>query len=186
MRTTQSKTSVGLCNGDFFDYNSPETHNYDIKAIAQSLAKNCRFNGHNDGDKNYSVAEHSVWVSRLVPPKMALEGLLHDASEAFTGDIQKPLKEMLPNFKKIEDRIEEALAAFFGLAYPFPPEIKQADVMMYKAERQQIATSVNDGIWHTEALPAEIKIECWGFKKAKEEFINRFDELTNGQYRKAA
>lgn len=178
MRTRQTKDSVGLSNGDFFDYNTPETHDYDINTIAHSLAKICRYNGHTDLDWHYSVAEHCVHVSRLVPPEMALEGLLHDASEAYTGDIQKPLKEMLPEFKKIEDRIEQALAAKFDLRYPFPPEIKVADKMVYQAERQQVATSVADSIWN-KADVADIRIKCLPIRKAREQFLARYEELTS-------
>jgi 5'-deoxynucleotidase YfbR-like HD superfamily hydrolase len=183
MKTPQTKNAIGLSNGDFFNYDSPETHDYDIEAIAQSLSKICRFNGHNDGDAHYSVAEHSVLVSRTVPPEYALEGLLHDASEAFTGDIQKPLKEKLPCFKKIEDRVEKAVATFFNLRYPFPSEIKQADKAVYQAERQQIATAVHDSIWNKGVPPANVKIRCLSPKRAKREFLERFEELRNAQER---
>jgi hypothetical protein len=89
-----------------FDYENIEANHIDIDDIAHSLSMNCRFNGH--CDKFYSVAEHSVNVSELVRPEWALAALLHDATEAYMPDVNKPLKLFWGlNFdiKKFEDRI---------------------------------------------------------------------------------
>lgn len=75
----------------------------DIRDIAHSLALINRFNGHSQ--EPISVAQHSVYVSRLCAGPYALQGLLHDASEAYLGDVTKWLK-MSPTFKPY--RIAEA------------------------------------------------------------------------------
>ncbi len=178
----QTKYSIGLSNGDFFDFENPEVHNFDINVIAQSLSKICRYNGHNDGDAHYSVAEHSVYVSYLVPPEDAFEGLMHDASEAFTGDMQKPFKELIRHvYGPIEERIEAAIAKQFGLRFPYPASVKIADGRIYKTEREQIATAVVDNEWYRDLQPTDIQIKCLPPKKAKAFFLDRFMELTNVQ-----
>lgn len=65
----------------------------DITDIARSLANQCRFLGHLPG--HYSVAQHSVLVSRIVNPANALHGLLHDAAEAYLGDVIRPYKHLV-------------------------------------------------------------------------------------------
>src|SRR4051812_16341267 len=97
--TPQTKSAILLHNGDFFDFKDPRNHNYDIKAIAHALSNLCRYTGHSK--RFYSVAEHCVLVSRLVDPRFAFEGLMHDASEAFCGDVASPLKKLLPGYARI-------------------------------------------------------------------------------------
>ena len=97
----------------------------------------CRYTGH--VTSFYSVAEHCVLVSHLVPSKYALCGLLHDASEAFVGDVASPLKKLLPEYQKIEDNIQKSIARNYDLPFPFPEEIHVADKQLYWTERQTIA-----------------------------------------------
>jgi hypothetical protein len=71
----------------------PRPEDFDIKEIASALGKACRYAGHCFGF--YSVAEHSVLVSQIVPPEFALTALMHDATEAYLVDIPRPLKPYL-------------------------------------------------------------------------------------------
>lgn len=101
-----------------------------IEDIAHGLSRVCRFAGQCAGFM--SVAEHSVAVARIVmttDPDHALEALLHDASEAYLGDMPRPIKhlpEMAP-YREAEERAERAIAQKFGLVYPWPQSVKDAD-----------------------------------------------------------
>ena len=70
---------IETVSGRKFYFLNPNPEDIDIEDIAHALSMQCRFTGHTKWF--YSVAEHAIWVSYLVPVHLALEGLLHDASE---------------------------------------------------------------------------------------------------------
>lgn len=119
----------------FFSLN-PQADDVDIVDIAHALSNKCRFAGH--CREFYSVAQHSVLVSRELPPEFALWGLMHDAGEAYFADIPKPIKAMNPIFKEIEDKILKVVAEKFGLVWPEPIEIKAADNALLAAEARDL------------------------------------------------
>jgi uncharacterized protein len=82
----------------------------------------------------YSVAEHCVYVANALPPCLKLEGLLHDASEAYLADLPKPVKMGLPDYNLLETQVETIIAEKFCLACPTPSEVKSADLAMLKRE----------------------------------------------------
>ncbi len=180
----QTKSSISITGGQFFDLLAPEKSEYSIDVIATALANLCRYTGH--VTRFYSVAEHSVLVSKICPPLYALEGLLHDASEAFVGDVSSPLKKLLPAYQQIEDNIQEDIAKRFNLVYPFPECIHRADKQLYWSERKAVAPAV-DLLWNKEFRASrKVEPQGWTPAKAKKEFLKRYKELTtNDEYRKA-
>ena len=172
----QTKSSISTVSGRFFDIPAPDQYQYDIDEIATALSNICRYTGH--VEKFYSVAEHSVLVSRLVPERLALAGLLHDASEAFVGDVSSPLKKLLPEYREIEDRVQHAIARWFDVPYPFPHEVHEADKRMYWNERTNVAPGPKDTLWHTEFRAAR-KVHASGMSPvmAKRFFLKRFKEI---------
>ena len=99
----------------------------DIEDIIHSLSSMGRFNGHTP--RLYTVAEHSMMVARIVAPEHRLGALLHDAAEAYIGDIISPVKrKMGVNMQRLEERIERAVEQRFGVLIN-TQEIKRADMI---------------------------------------------------------
>ena len=104
---------IRTVNGQKFFFENPGDYHYSIEEIARGLSRVARYNGHTDGQV-YNVAQHSLLVSYLVPELYALQALLHDASEFVTGDITKPLKNLIDThsndfFSDLEEDIQRAM-----------------------------------------------------------------------------
>jgi hypothetical protein len=143
-------STILTSSGRYFDIMRPTVDMVVEIDIARGLANTCRFAGHTR--EFYSVAQHCVLVSKLVPREFALAGLLHDAAEAYVGDVVSPLKQYLPNFKTIEQRIERVIARKFGLSFPWPKDVKYADVRALRFERQHLMHPCGD--WNLERYEA--------------------------------
>ena len=141
MTPTLPPGSYSLADGSMFNLLAPDPALITIDLIAIGLSKTCRYSGQLPGDVFYSVAEHSVLVSHLVPAPLALAGLLHDASEGLgMSDVVSPLKKLLPDYKAIEARVMCAVAKAFNLdedAFD-SADVKAADRAILEAEQIQI------------------------------------------------
>lgn len=128
-----------------------------IEDIAHGLAYQCRFNGQTR--EFYSVAQHSLVVAELVPPPLRMAALLHDAAEAYLGDMVKPLKVLLPAFAELEERVSALIAGAFGIDFADYAPIKRADLIALATEKRDLMPHSSerwaylDGI---AALPARI------------------------------
>lgn len=107
-----------------------------ILDIAHSLSNLCRFAGHTR--EFYSVAQHSVRVALTLPPELQLAGLLHDATEAYVVDLPRPIKNLLPDYKKLEARVWEAISFRFGVARFEHPLIKEMDNRALRTEWEEL------------------------------------------------
>lgn len=146
----------------------PRAEDLDIRDIAHALSNICRFTGH--VRKFYSVAEHSVRVSELLPPPLKLWGLLHDASEAYMCDLASPVKSQCPGYRAAEVKLEFIIAERFGLEWPRPAEIKAADVLLFLAEKRDLMP----GKSFTVEYP---RIRPWSPATAKARFLRAFRAL---------
>lgn len=155
----------------------PRPEEIDIDDIAHALANSCRYAGH--CESFYSVAEHSVLVSLVVPAEDALAALLHDATEAYLVDIPRPLKPFLTGYKELEDRLWNVIADKFGLTHEMPASVKQADNAVLLAEQKAIMKPA-PAPWCVPGEPAAVQIPCWSPGRAEQMFKLRFQELTAG------
>lgn len=159
---------------------NPQQDEIQIEDIGNALAKLCRFTGHTR--KFYSVAEHSVYTSRLVPKQDALWALLHDASEAYISDLNRPLKHFTqvgPTYKEVEDIVQRAICVKFRLPEEEPASVKKADNALLYAEKEALLPPMDWGIkWADEETPADIVIKGWSPEIAATEFFHRYYELT--------
>lgn len=166
--------TILLQSGLYFDLLDPESSVFTIEDIAHALSNICRFTGH--CSSFLSVAQHCVHVSHQVPDEDALAGLLHDAAEAFVGDVAKPLKMLLPEYSVIEARIEAAVLARFGIA-AIPESVKDADLRMLATEQLQLMRNRDNWV-HTEGRqPYPLVLPRWTPAEAKRMFLYRFGDL---------
>ena len=144
---------------------NPAVEDLAIEDIAHALSLICRYGGH--VRRFYSVAQHSVLVSRLVAPEHAAWGLLHDASEAYLADVVTPVKRFMANYQETETGLMRAVAARFGLGWPQPHEVTWIDRGMLRVERRDLMGPAR----------LDMRIEPWDPARAEEEFLERFGEL---------
>lgn len=153
----------------------PRPEEIEIEDIAHALAHICRYGGH--CSKFYSVAQHSVLVSLIVPAHLALLGLMHDATEAYCGDMIRPLKDGCPDYRRVEDSLWSAVRVRFDLP-EMTPEIKYADLVALSTERRDLIPSKRE--WRTTIThpPRFQRIVPEAPVLAKRRFLERFEELT--------
>lgn len=156
----------------------PRPEDFDIRDIAHHLGMICRYNG--ACKYRYSVAEHCVLMSNRVPVEFALDALMHDFAEAYIGDFIRPVKRSMPAFKALEHQICMVGAPVFGLTYPWPAIVHEADTRILIDERTVLHGPLHhrkpwemDG--HTE--PLGVKIHAWNQYTATEMFLDRYNEL---------
>lgn len=176
LSNAQVPPKVQLRSGTMFDYTNIKHMLFDIEDIAHALSNMCRFNGHTN--KFYSVAQHSVLVSELVPEEHALAALLHDAAEAYCGDMVSPLKQLLPVYQSIHTTIEQNLYRSVGVEWPVHACVKDADVKMLATEVRDLMTP-HPAHWAfiSDQVPCEEIIHPLPPMGAKELFLDRYFSL---------
>lgn len=142
--TSSHLGQFNTASGRIIDLRNPSEDQIDIEDIAAALSRICRFGGH--GNSFYSVAQHSVLVMHLVRRSSQLQGieleaLLHDAAEAYLGDVISPLKHLLgASYKTLETNFETVLAQKFDLRMhsPIKDAVKAADIEALKLEHEAL------------------------------------------------
>jgi uncharacterized protein len=170
---------IELVSGKHFYFLEPKEDDFVIEDIAHALSNTCRYTGH--CSRFYSVAEHSVLVSKLLHgTAYELAGLLHDASEAFLADISRPVKAHLANYYELEDKLMEVIAQKWGFEYPLHPAVKHCDVVMLSTEAHYLIPSQGkEWYWGGKrpSVTAGIRPSCLEPKVAKNLFLERYREL---------
>lgn len=154
---------VPTASGRIFWPLDPHVEEVDLYDIATGLSRINRWGGATRIP--YTVAQHCMYVAdevvRMGAPEQEAAALLHDAAEAYIGDLTRPLK-VLPEFaayKVIEEGIERVVALRFQLEYPWHPAIKAADEAVGTAEALQIISMEPElAAKHYTGKPADIVI----------------------------
>jgi uncharacterized protein len=157
----------------------PRAEDVCIEDIATHLSKECRFAGACRGF--YSVAEHSVLVSQVVPQEHALQALLHDAPEAYVKDIPRPLKRGLGStYADIEELNWLAICDAMGIGSILHPCVKAADDAVLLAERDALMPEGGPR-WEIESGVGPVLVTVRGLEwhEARALFLQRYRELTH-------
>ena len=180
---------IQTVSGLAFDFEQIEENEIRIEDIAHALSYINRFVGHVRSG-GYSVAQHSVLVSKLVEKyaekwgldkrALAMRGLLHDASEAYLGDVSKPLKMLLPDYLAIEQRVEAMIEKRFGLVEDPLGLVKKADIVLLATEKRDLRDP-SPRAWNLNVRAIPLRearpIRPLPPKAAKRAFLMRWVEL---------
>jgi len=166
---------------EIFDLSKPELP-INIEDIVHALSHTNRYCGHTE--KPYSVAQHSFNVFMQLTeqsPEVQMEGLLHDASEAYLCDVPKPFKNLLgPRYKELEDRIMCEVAMTFGFGWPVDPWVKKADHAVLCAEMDWLfGQGTADKHLAPPEFEATILNEFWTPRIARDAMLSVYFALTN-------
>ena len=159
----------------------PEAEHIELEDIAHGLAQKCRFNGQTR--VFYSVAEHSVRVAafllrRYNNPALAIDGLMHDAQEAYFPDVHTDLKQYMSGYKLLEERMLQAIFEKFSLPYPINKLYKEADRILLATEGRDLMGWDLAHPKHAHlAKPLENVIEPWTMQEAKAAFLDTYYQL---------
>jgi hypothetical protein len=168
--------SIITRTGRYFDFLDPQPDMIHAVDLAWGQGMTCRFGG--QSLEFYSVAQHARSVSYLVPEEHAFAGLMHDAAEAYIGDMVGPLKQLCPDFKDIEKRVEAAIFAKYGIPLPMDPCIKHADLRMLRTEQRDLTAGAGRN-WNglDDWPPLEERIIPWAPDVAAQMWLHRFIEF---------
>lgn len=195
-RTTLPTALMLTSTGRVIDLLHPRPQDVDLADIATALSRTPRFGGRYDRvHGHYSVAQHSVLVHDLMQATEARPyALLHDAHEAYVGDLTHPVKVALttigaPPFEALTNDLDWAIHARFGLEWPPSIELQEAvriaDLQALAIERRDLMSSPAKGtpplVWACDA--AVIRPPTWPqlvplpAGRAEERFYQRFHAL---------
>ena len=182
------ESQMKLLSGRYFDLANPRPHQFTLQDIAGALARLCRYGGH--CREFYSVAEHSYHCATQaqvdgLPLGAVRACLLHDAAEAFCGDVIRPLKAMLRKdgagsygaiYRGVERCIEEKYLN--GLVRFKEAAIAEIDAAVLFAERRAMMKP-DDVKWGGEDQVRKIEpaFRMWDWRDAEYAFMRMACDL---------
>jgi len=156
----------------------PRAEEVEIEDIAHALSNICRFGGH--VTRFYSVAQHCILVAACVPKEDQQWGLLHDAAEAYMGDMVRPIKRFMPNFKEAEDRLLRVIGERFGLTWPMPESVHVADDLVLGSEARDLMPGLCE-YERRETAPKSLKVDPLHPDMARDLYLDTFRRLFRGK-----
>jgi hypothetical protein len=175
--------AIATFTGQIVELLAPDPATIVIEDIAHHLAAVNRFVGATR--QPYSVAQHAVLVSYCCEPEDALHGLLHDAAEAYLGEMVRPLKQLavMAPYRAMEAQLQVVIYGKFGLPLATPWSVTRMDERLAGTEAQDLFLPHAIPGWarQMERLPlGGVPIEAWPPCCAEDVFLRRFRELTSG------
>lgn len=164
--------TIHTFSGALVNLNHPKPDQMRIVDIAKGLSNTSRYGGQTRDF--YSVAQHSVIITQLTSPQNRLAALLHDAPEAYLGDMVVNVKPFLPDYKAFETKLHDAICFRFGLNLFIPDEVKRLDKLICVDEMAQLST-VNP--YPADEPDLGVKIVPWSPAEAFERFMKMFAEI---------
>lgn len=179
-------TWIATYTGKRLDLLDPKPDQIDLNDIVVALARMPRFTGHTT--QFYSVAQHSVLVAWQTPMDLRLQAVLHDATEAYLGDLARPIKALCPGYRAIEDRLWHAIAERFGVPVELRPEVRAADDRLLMTEKRDLLPGSppweDDHFEGVEPL-GDFLIEPWSERVAHDRFRDAVSGYLNTSTRLA-
>jgi hypothetical protein len=180
-------TTIQTYTGRRFNLLKPRAVDINLVDIAHHLSLICRFTG--ASRYHYSVAQHSIVVATLLAgTPYQMEGLMHDAAEAYYGDASSPMKMAMrvdgkpSQYDRLIARCERQIAKKFGLFYPWPPAVHDADMKALALERRDALLPSVDVDWQRWNMPpvgmGQSIVQVTP-EQAEQSFLNMFTFLRN-------
>lgn len=144
-------TTILTASGRTPDLACLATHDVSLGDIAHALGHLVRFNGHTS--RHYSVLEHSLLVERIAhqsgaSPMERLCALLHDAHEAYIGDVASPVKALMGDaWRATEARIAHVVRKALGIStawLSYSQRIHGYDMRALATERRDLMPHTPD------------------------------------------
>lgn len=167
---------------------APSLDDLDIRDQARALSMCCRYAGH--VKRFYSVAEHSVRISMKLEDRGAsLEiqkwGLIHDNSEAYLGDVTRPLKHspVMAGYREAEKRLQGLIVSWLGLPPNEPDEVRAIDTEILGTEAFQLKQPIHPDWYNTTASGVQLAKSWpyvtlgWEPTEAENNYLSRFKHL---------
>jgi len=165
-----TENSIRTFTDKVFDLKIMDPESICIEDIAHGLSMTPRFGGQLNGF--LSVAQHCCMVASYVPDEHKLAALLHDASEAYLGDMPSPFKKLMHDFQMHENRLMRVIAEKYGFDFPLHKSVKDADYKMLGVEWIECVVKKNSAFY-------------WTPKQAKERFLELYWKFQRNEILKA-
>lgn len=177
-------TNIETHTGLYLDLANPKPEQISIRDLARGLSQVCRFGAQTN--RFYSVAEHSVRCSLHAPVGYRLAALLHDAHEAYIGDITAPMKFVLESaapgiVKDLARRLDEAIAMALGVEVSSFKSlvVKDVDNLLLFREASSLKESQGTGVHWANDKPYEpLCAYGWSPRVAEVAFLDQYDHLS--------
>lgn len=174
------KPTIITYSGIEFDLLAPHPDMVNVVDVAHALSNLCRFTG--QCREFYSVAQHCVLASYHGPAEEALDRLVHDAAEAYLGDVSSPLKALLPEYRRREEAVEAVVIPALGGQWPAPPSVKPTDLVMLATEKRDLMRTFGAQWALLDGVEPVGMIAPWEPRFARGMFLQRYVELTGPEF----